>query len=501
MTTEAASAQATDRARFRLTLRDKGIVAFIALLVYLSLAGLYLAHERGRSLDILQELKHSNADHEFLTKVNTALTHSIVALQIALNAAVLPPVDVELDVEAFRPDLARLRATFPETATSIARLERHLDHLGKGISRDVLVAVRDSEQELAAQLENVEGGVQRRGERLSQQYTELSAAVMVVLGVMALAGLAMFGATLGLFFSRLVADIKTLEARAAAIVSGQHGPALPVTRGDELGSVMATVNRIEAESSRRESQHEVSRQQRFHQEKMAAVGALAAGVAHEVSNPINSIAGIAQYTIETLARDKRVDDATLRSNAEFTLRQTERIGTIMRRLADFAAPASPELEPNNINELVRATCGFLRYDKRFRRIDLVLDLAAEIPAVRAVSDHLTQVLMNLLINAADATEGVTDRAAVIRISTRQADCEVVVSVSDNGHGMDDAVLTRAFTDSFTTKPVGKGRGIGLYLCRKLIEEMAGNITLESKPGAGTTARVRLPAIPRGAPAA
>jgi two-component system NtrC family sensor kinase len=484
----------------RLTLGDKGLVAFVALLLYLALAGLYLAHERGRALDILQQLKQSNADHEFLTKVNTALTHSVVALQISLNSGTPPRLDIALDAQAFRPDLSALAATFPETATIIARLERHLDQLDKGGSRDVLVALRDSEQELAAQLENIETGVQRHGERLSQQYSDLSGSVMAVLGGMALLGLAIFGATLGSFFSRLVTDVKTLEARAAAIVKGQHGPLLPLTRSDELGSLIAAVNRMESESTERERQHELSREQRFHQEKMAAVGALAAAVAHEVSNPINSISGIAQYTIESLDSHKGVDEAMLRSNADFTLKQTERIGMIMRRLADLAAPASPEPEPNNINELVQATCGFLRYDKRFRHIDLVLDLARGIPAVRAVSDHLTQVLMNLLINAADATEGVTERAAVIRISTRRAEREVVLSVSDNGHGMDAAVLARAFTDSFTTKPVGKGRGIGLYLCRKLIEEMAGRIALESAPGVGTTARVWLPTVQAGAQA-
>jgi signal transduction histidine kinase len=102
--------------------------------------------------------------------------------------------------------------------------------------------------------------------------------------------------------------------------------------------------------------------------------------------------------------------------------------------------------------------------------------------------------MNLLLNAADAMESVNGRAAAIHVRTHQAGAEVVLSVADNGQGMDRTVLARAFTDSFTTKAAGKGRGIGLYLCKKLIEGMSGRIALESTPGVGTTARVWLPAL-------
>jgi len=185
------------------------------------------------------------------------------------------------------------------------------------------------------------------------------------------------------------------------------------------------------------------------------------------------------------------DSETLRKRAQMTLEQTERIGGIMRQLADLSAPRSPKPELLNVNDLAQATCSFIRYDRRFRGIDLVLDLDRGIPAVRAVSDHLTQVLMNLLINASDAMEGVVDRKPAVHVSTRALDGEVLLSVSDNGQGMDAAVLSRAFEQSFTTKPSGKGRGIGLYLCKALVEETGGRIELQSAPGAGTVVRIRM----------
>jgi signal transduction histidine kinase len=225
---------------------------------------------------------------------------------------------------------------------------------------------------------------------------------------------------------------------------------------------------------------------------MATVGSLAAAVAHEISNPLNSISGIAQYTMDAVQSRQRPNDQTLCDNAELTLKQTERIGSIVRHLADLSAPRSPDPELLHVNELVRTVCSFIRYDNRFRRIDLVSDLDRDLPAVRAVADHLTQVLMNLLINAADAMEGVNDRRPTVRVATRRVDGEIVLSVSDNGIGMDPEVLAHAFQQSFTTKPAGKGRGIGLYLCKTLIEEMNGRVELKSTSGAGTSAEVHLP---------
>jgi signal transduction histidine kinase len=234
---------------------------------------------------------------------------------------------------------------------------------------------------------------------------------------------------------------------------------------------------------------------------MAAVGSLAAAVAHEINNPINSISGIAQHTIDGIRSHKRLDDETLCGNAEFILKQTERIALIVRQIADVSAPRSADPELLDINELVQTTCSFIRFDKRFRNIPIMPDLDHDLPAVRAVADHLTQVLMNLLINAADAMQEVAGRKPMVRVATRRTNGVINLSVSDNGQGMDSTVRAHVFEQSFTTKPAGKGRGIGLYLCKTLIEEIGGRIDLESTVGAGTTVRVSLPSQQRSTAAA
>jgi signal transduction histidine kinase len=172
------------------------------------------------------------------------------------------------------------------------------------------------------------------------------------------------------------------------------------------------------------------------------------------------------------------------------VKQTQRITVILRQLATLTTPHSPKAALLDLNALIRSTCGFISYDARFRRIEFEFDLAPGIPAVNAVADHLTQIIMNLLINAADAMDGASEKGR-IRISTRQLAGEIEVAIGDNGHGMGAEVLAKAFQESFTTKPAGKGRGIGLFLCKTLIEEGGGRIALESTPGAGTTASLYL----------
>lgn len=489
------------RARVRLSLRAKGVIALFALITYSAILALYVSHERSRLLHIVQQLELVHQKNELLTKLNTGLTHSIVALQDLLNSSDVSPRwdDIQLDVAAFEQNLPELKENYPEAARIIGRVERYFAELSKGRSRATLIALRGSEQELAAQLEKFEGEVQGRGELLSKDYRELNHSITVVVSTMNLLGLVVFGTGVTLFFSRLSADIRKLEARATAVVSGYRGKPLAIVRNDEVGRLMEAVNRMQGELSDRERRQELSRQQRFHQEKMAAVGSLAAAVAHEIGNPINSISGIAQHTMDAIRTRQRPDDGTLCCNAELILRQTERIGSIVRQLADLSASRSPDPELLHINELVQTTCSFIRYDQRFRHIELVSDPDRDLPAVRAVADYLTQVLMNLLINAADAMEGVTDRKPAIRVSTRRAGGEIVLSVSDNGNGMDPEVFAHAFERSFTTKPAGKGRGIGLYLCKTLIEEIGGRIELRSTPGTGTTAEVRLPCDVRRRP--
>ena len=146
---------------------------------------------------------------------------------------------------------------------------------------------------------------------------------------------------------------------------------------------------------------------------------------------------------------------------------------------------------------MRSTCSFVSFDRRFRLLKLDLALDSNLPAIYVVADHLVQVAMNLLINAADALQDRHDPAPTIRVSTSSRDGKVAIEVCDNGAGIDPAHLGRVFDEYFSTKGRGRGSGLGLSLCRSLIRSAGGDITIASVVGSGTTATVTLPILPMG----
>jgi len=263
-----------------------------------------------------------------------------------------------------------------------------------------------------------------------------------------------------------------------------------VTRADEIGALERSVNRMRQELVAHEAQVEMARQQQFHREKMAAVGGLAAQIAHEINNPIAAIAGVAEAMCET----HRATGCAARGAAcqpELILQQARRVAAITRQISEFSSPQAAEPQLLDLNGVVENACAFARYDARLSKLRLDLALERQLPAVHGVGDHLTQVLMNLLVNAADAISE-TGAPGLIRVATEARGGAVLMSVSDNGAGMDAGVRARAFDEFFTTKPKGKGCGIGLALSRRLLREAGADIELESERGRGTVVTVRLP---------
>ena len=134
----------------------------------------------------------------------------------------------------------------------------------------------------------------------------------------------------------------------------------------------------------------------------------------------------------------------------------------------------------------------MRYDHRYRHIELVANLDPQLPALIIVSDQFTQIFMNLLINAADAFGSHPKSASQVLITTRLLDASIMIKVEDNGSGMDEATVNQAFDPFFTTKTDKQGSGLGLAVCKSIIDAYGGTITLKSKPGIGTEVTIILP---------
>ncbi|MGB8114812.1 MAG: PAS domain S-box protein [Candidatus Sulfotelmatobacter sp.] len=228
-----------------------------------------------------------------------------------------------------------------------------------------------------------------------------------------------------------------------------------------------------------------------HAEKMAAVGQLVAGVAHEVNNPLTAILGFADLLLE----NPDVPD-TARKDLRVILQEAQRTKQIVQNLLSFARQMPPQRNPVQLNPILRRTIQLRSYDFASHGVDVIEHLDEGLPDIIGDAHQLQQVFLNILNNAYDAVHE-TGRPARIEIMTTKADQAVEVSFCDNGNGVSDP--DRIFDPFFTTKEVGKGTGLGLSICYGIVKEHGGEILCHNNPdGQGATFIVRFPAAPHTA---
>jgi len=221
----------------------------------------------------------------------------------------------------------------------------------------------------------------------------------------------------------------------------------------------------------------------MHQEKLAGIGQLAAGVAHEIGNPLTAIDSMTQL----LALES--DDPGVRDKVQTIQRQVDRISNIVHNMADLSRPLSFVESAVNVNNVIRSVLGLVRYDARFRNIEIPADLDEELPGVKTVEDRLFGVFLNIVLNAADAMPD----GGKLEIESRRDGVGIVAQFRDNGSGIAPDDMEKIFDAYFTTKEPGKGTGLGLSVCRSFIRSIGGDIDATSEPRRGTTFTVRIPA--------
>jgi len=229
-------------------------------------------------------------------------------------------------------------------------------------------------------------------------------------------------------------------------------------------------------------------------EKLAAVGQLVSGVAHELNNPLTSIAGLSEFLLEQKELGKKD-----RGHLQVIQEQAERAGRIVRNLLTFARKGSAERVPVDLNDVIRRTLALTAYDLKLKDVSVERELSGALPDVFGDRHGLQQVVLNLVTNAAQAVaENPRERPRDIVVST-WFDGQVHLRVADNGPGIPDEVAQSIFTPFFTTKEPGKGTGLGLSITYSIVESHGGQITLEPKSARGGAAfRVDLPPAPADA---
>jgi two-component system NtrC family sensor kinase len=223
-----------------------------------------------------------------------------------------------------------------------------------------------------------------------------------------------------------------------------------------------------------------------HTEKMAALGQLVSGVAHEVNNPLSAIIGFTDLLLENPDLPE-----SAREELGVILQEAERTRLIVQNMLRFAREMPPQREPVQVNLVLRQTLKLRSYGLASRNIDIVERLAESLPVVVADPHQLEQVFLNLLNNAFDAIETIPRRGR-IEVETVSCSESVEIHFRDNGPGISNP--DRIFEPFFTTKPVGKGTGLGLSICYGIIHAHMGEILCHNNAGAeGCTFLIRLPA--------
>ncbi|HEY0709266.1 MAG TPA: ATP-binding protein [Polyangia bacterium] len=238
----------------------------------------------------------------------------------------------------------------------------------------------------------------------------------------------------------------------------------------------------------------------IHAEKLATLGQIAAGVAHEINNPLTSV----QVCAATLSRKvglafegkaPNTFDAADRDRLRKIEEGAERIRRFARELVSYARPSGGEVEPLSVNEMLDQALSFCEHVLEAARARVDRDYAPNLPVVHAVRDQLLQVVINLVTNGADALD---PGGGSIRIRSWAAgEAMVGFAVSDSGSGIKDEDRAKIFDPFFTTKPAGRGTGLGLSVVRNIIYSHGGQISFQTRPGSGTTFLVTIPVTPLG----
>ncbi len=324
-------------------------------------------------------------------------------------------------------------------------------------------------------------------------------------------GITMTGMIISIFIffylgSIIIKRIRILKQATEAIASGHLDYNLPADKFSGFGIIDEAFNTLSQSLKERDDRLKKVFKQLTRTERLASLGQIAAGVAHEINNPLGGILLYSNLVLEELPTD-----SPARKNMKKIIYQSDRCKGIVQNLLDFARAPSDNILPLHINDIILKTLKLVRDQSIFHDIAIETMLSDNLPAVRGDRSRLEQVFLNLFINAADAMDNAGTLTITTQLLTRKSDdfdsvvfetekiCLLTgtdmlkITIADTGQGIDKTYQSHIFEPFFTTKDPGQGTGLGLSIAYGIIQQHDGFIDIESEPGNGTTFFILLPA--------
>jgi len=314
--------------------------------------------------------------------------------------------------------------------------------------------------------------------------------------------------TLCIILWNLVSTPLTLLSQGMRkVASGDLDHKIEINRGDEIGELADAFNTMNSELKKaknelmdwgntlekkvQEKTEAIQRaqQQLIHSEKLASLGRMAAGVAHEINSPLTGIITFGHLLLKKFPKGSEEYE-----DVEVVIDQANRCSNIIKGLLGFARATTADKAATNINDVLNSSLNIVRNKADFFNIKLDVNLDPALAKVKADAPQLQQVFLNMIVNAADACEGKGAITITTRNVTENGNDFAEVEFRDTGYGIKDEDLEKIFEPFFTTKPVGKGTGLGLAVTHGIIQEHGGKITIKTRVGEGTSFFIRLPAL-------
>jgi two-component system NtrC family sensor kinase len=326
---------------------------------------------------------------------------------------------------------------------------------------------------------------------LEEKYADMRRNALTVLVLIIMAGMAL-AIGLGYFLeNKIMGPVHRLIEASQQVSEGNLALEIDQISGDEIGVLQKTFkDMIESLKERDRRRREESENRLLQSEKQASVGRLAAGVAHEINNPLT---GVLTFTRILLRRKDIAEEA--RAHLEKIAESTVRVKKIVQGLLDFSRQTTLDKEPTDINKLVRATIEQMENQALIRGVNLTFNPGEHLPAIILDRGQFQGVILNVILNALDATErggNITVSTGIIVSASDTGKRGVEISISDTGCGIPPENLDKLFDPFFTTKEVGQGTGLGLPVSYGIVQRHGGTIRVQSEVGNGSTFTIWIP---------